>query len=587
MATIGGAIPRFLSELKRRHVFRVGLAYVVVAWVIVQVSDTVFPRLQIPDAAVTFVIVLLILGLPLALVLAWAYDITPRGLERTGGERGSSAGGVHGGPMVVPATVGAGKASAVGGPSVRAAGGPIRTIVALPFANLTPGEDGDYLGDGITEELISAFGRVPGLRVVGRTSAFALKNRAEDIREMGARLGVDAAVEGSVRQSGRRVRVHVQLTDVHAGYQIWSQTYDRELDDVLVLQEEIARSLVSALQLGGTPRGGRLVGSSAVGIEAYGHYVRGRHFWNQRTGEALRRAIGSFEAAVAVEPSYGLAHAGLADCYSILLDHGLEDPARMLPLARRAAERAVSLEPELAETHTSLALVRQVACRWSEAEAGFRRAFELDPGYVVARHRYALLLAWLSRDAEAMAEMEQARELDPLSPIVATSAGWLHYWARRPDAAAVELSRVLADEPGFVNARVALGLVSLQQARPADAIAHLETAASLSGGSPGILPLLAMAYAAAGRRDAVEATRARVEAASASRYVSPYYLAVAALAAGERGEALALLARAAREHSPQLAYVGVEPLLDELRSQDEFQSLLEDAGLTDQPRPRK
>lgn len=507
-----------------------------------------FPNLGLPAWSVTLVMALLLIGFPVAVALAWAFDITPHGVERT-----------HDRPAEVRDS---------------AEPRPIRTIVALPFANLSSNGDTQYISDGMTEELMGALARIPGLRVAARTSSFAFSNRGIDIREIGRQLGVDAAVEGSVRIVDTRVRIAVQLTDVQDGYQIWSQTFDRPLGDILALQEDIARSIVAVLRPGSVIAAGALVRPNTANAEAWNLYLQGRFFWNRRTPAGLRTAIERLRAATASDPQFALAHAGLADCYSIMLDHGAADPSETLPLALAAARKAVTLDDGLAEAHASLGLAAQVALDWTTAEAAFLRAVEIDASCIVAHQRYALLLAWRGRDEEALRSALRAREQDPLSLIVNTTIGWVHYYGRRPERATAEYRSVLTLEPSFASARLALGLALLQLDRPAEAVHELETAAELSERSSGTLAPLAIALRAAGKRGGAENILAELVARRVHTYVSPWFMAVAALAGAEPAAARDWLRRAAAERSPQLAYANVEPLLDEIRGDAALRDIL-------------
>ncbi|HSK20565.1 MAG TPA: tetratricopeptide repeat protein [Longimicrobiales bacterium] len=537
-----------ISELQRRQVIRVAVVYLLATWIMSQVAETMFPNLGLPAWSVTLVMALLLIGFPVAVALAWAFDITPHGVERT-----------HDRPAEVRDS---------------AEPRPIRTIVALPFANLSSNGDTQYISDGMTEELMGALARIPGLRVAARTSSFAFSNRGIDIREIGRQLGVDAAVEGSVRIVDTRVRIAVQLTDVQDGYQIWSQTFDRPLGDILALQEDIARSIVAVLRPGSVIAAGALVRPNTANAEAWSLYLQGRFFWNRRTPAGLRTAIERLRAATASDPQFALAHAGLADCYSIMLDHGAADPNQTLPLALAAARKAVTLDDGLAEAHASLGLAAQVALDWTTAEAAFLRAVELDASCIVAHQRYALLLAWRGRDEEALRSALRAREQDPLSLIVNTTIGWVHYYGRRPERATAEYRSVLTLEPSFASARLALGLALLQLDRPDEAVHELETAAELSERSSGTLAPLAIALRAAGKRGGAENILAELVARRVHTYVSPWFMAVAALAGAEPAAARDWLRRAAAERSPQLAYANVEPLLDEIRGDAALRDIL-------------
>jgi serine/threonine-protein kinase len=296
--------------------------------------------------------------------------------------------------------------------------------------------------------------------------------------------------------------------------------------------------------------------------------------WNRRTEPDLRRAIDQFLQAIAADPDYALAHAGLADAWAILLDHGLAAPQEALPHAIRAAERALQLDPRLAEAHTSLAMTRQFDGQWGAAEDAFREALRCNPAYPVAHHRYALFLAWMGRADEALARIEEARRLDPISLIIQASIGWILYYARRFDDAERHLAAALEMDPHYTNAHIARALVLAATGRAADAIAPLETALHDSGGSAPILALNAYECGAAGDARRARELNTRLDARSAECYVAPYYRALPHLGLGEPDAALDWLERARRERSAQLIYLATDPIWDPVRADPRFRSII-------------
>jgi adenylate cyclase len=601
---------RFFAELKRRHVFRVAVAYSVAAWIVVEVSSAVFPALHVPDWALSGITVLFIVGLPVALVLAWLFDITPYGVERTeplGGRRESDelplgpGSPLPRGARTVPCDPGTPDGNSLP---------PVPSVAALPFVDLSADGSFRYLADGITEELIHGLARLRGLRVVARTSAFAFRDSAMGAREIGERLGVRFLVEGGVRVAADRLRLTVQLVSAQEGYTLWSGSYDHGIQDLILVQEEVGRALVAALRphLGGEgapPEDVLAVPTSDV--DAYTLYLRGRARWNERTEPALREAIRCFGEAVALDPRFAQAHAGIADTWAILTDYGLVAPGEGLPPARAAAERAVQLGPDLAEAQTARGLVRQLEGFWGEGEAALRQALELSPGYVPARHRLALLEAWTGRRKLARETLAGALALDPLSPPLRTSAGWLEYYDRRYGEAVRLLTDVVGEHPGYDAARIPLVLARAQmmetpepgwtgssagegrdgdgggreeEAPPGveDPLAALERQAD-GGDVPGsTLAVLVYVLGCSGRRvDAARWFEVLRERAS-RRYVSPYYLALAELGSGRPDRALIELRRGAEEGAPQLIYLAAEPAFDPLRGRAAFQSILQALG---------
>lgn len=544
----------FAVELRRRHVIRVTLVYGAVGWVVAQVSATILPALGVPPWSVSLVTVLLLLGLPVTAVLAWAYDLTSEGVRRA------------------PARAAR--------PSAREESVP--AVLALPFVDRGEGGAYQYLGDGITEELINSLAGLSGVRVVSRTSAFALRGNGEDLRELGARLGVSHVVEGSIGVADGRLRLTVQLVCVSDGYATWSRTFDRALADVFCVQQELAGALAAALRPALLQAGEPVTlsdprASAPRDFETYALYLRGRQQWNERTPAALRRALACFSEALERDPEYALAHAGVADCWAIMVDHGIISPAEGLPLARSAAAAALRLGGELPEVQASAALVRQLEWRWEEAEAGFRAALASNPGYDVARHRLALLLTWLGRTAEAREEMAKALRSDPLSPLIAASQGWIEYFAGNYELAIEIEQRVLAEHPLAVPARVPLALALVAAGRAAEAVPVLREAVPAAG-EPGAAPVLAlMAYVLgrAGRDAKARRILARLTAQLGPGYVSPYLLAVAWAGVGEETRALQALEVALETRAPQLVYLSLDPTLVRLRGRARVSAIVE------------
>ncbi|MHC4138133.1 MAG: tetratricopeptide repeat protein, partial [Planctomycetota bacterium] len=329
----------FVAELKRRKVYRVAVVYSVVAFVIWQAAEIAFPSLHLPEWTLTFVVVIALIGFPIALVLAWAFEITPEGVRRT-----EPAG-------AEPAEAPASPPPAVAHEVER------KSIAVLPFANMSDDPENEYFSDGMTEEIINALTQLEDLRVAARTSCFAFKGKPADIGEIGAKLKVATVLEGSVRKAGTRLRITAQLVNVGDGYHLWSERYDREMEDVFAIQDEIARAIADRLQVTlAVGAGERLVKPPTKSLEAYDLYLKGRYFVNrivEVAGEGPRKGIDFFEQALALDPGYALAHAGIADAYSFLGSTVLR-PKEALPKAREAAMRALELDDTLAETHCAL-----------------------------------------------------------------------------------------------------------------------------------------------------------------------------------------------------------------------------------------
>jgi adenylate cyclase len=414
-----------LAELKRRRVFRVAALYGVVAWVIAEVSSVVFPVLLLPEWTVTFIVVVLLLGFPVAMVLAWAFDIGPQGIERTppvaaaGVARRSQAWLVYGGLLVVAmAALGWLLWARLMPPKL-----PVyESIAVMPFANLSGDPSNDYFSDGMAEELLNLLAQVPGLQVAARTSSFAYRDQNVDVREIGRALGVDTVLEGSVRRSGERVRITAQLVDANSGYHLWSSNYDRQMEDIFVVQDEISGEIVKALA--GTLGTRQLAEGLPVraaptdSVEAYTLYLQARHQWKRRGAEPLRRSIALLEEALELDPEFARAWAGLAAAWVVLPGYIGERVEAYHARATDAARRALAQDANLAEAHAVLAQIQGYQGDWSGADAAFFFAVSLDPNDATARHWYSLLLAQAGRLREALEQATIAYDLDPASPII-------------------------------------------------------------------------------------------------------------------------------------------------------------------------
>jgi TolB-like protein/Tfp pilus assembly protein PilF len=552
----GRSLGGFVRELRRRQVFRVALAYGGVGWVVIQASSALVPALAIPAWTLSLVALLTILGFPVALVLAWAVEVGPDGLRWEA-------------PPEEPRRERRPPRASVADPSPR-------TLAALPFADRSPEGGFQYLGDGLSEELISALTQVEGLRVVARSSAFAFRGDAVDVREVGHRLGVGAVVEGSVRVSGERLRVTAQVVDVATGFALWSTSREGRLEDVLRLQEEMARAIAVALGAGllADPHP-----SPPLDPLAHRHYLLGRFHWNERTAPSLQRAVRDFRQATALAPGFARAYAGEADALALLMEFGLLDPAEGFPPARKAVDRALELAPHHADSHVAAALVDQMAWDWSGSRAAFQRAVELDPAHAGAHHRLALLEAWTGDPDAAQEALREARRLDPLAPSVAATEGWLLYYRQDGKEAIRRFQDILAEYPGLWPARAGLALALLAEGCPAEAVATLRPAAQGDLHGPGPLALLALALGRDHRPGEAEALARELRLRGDAGFVSPFHLALPLLGTGAEEEVLEALERAVEARAPQVAYLAVDPLFRPLHTHPRFRVLLAAAGL--------
>jgi serine/threonine-protein kinase len=406
---------------------------------------------------------------------------------------------------------------------------------------------------------------------------FALKGKPQDVRAIGALLGAAWALEGTVRRAGDRLRITAQLTSTEDGRLLWSERYDRTLEDVFAIQEEIARTIVDTLRVTSFADLAEPVAKRYTrSVKAYGLYLKGRFAWNKRSQEGVTEAIGYFEEAIAEDPNYAPAYAGLADSYALQIDYRSVPVAEGFARAKEYARRALGLDDSVAEAHASLAWVLFIH-DWDWAESGreFRRAVELDPQYATAHQWYAFWLAALGKFEEALVEAHSALELDPASVSIRRSVGWAYYYARRYDQARHHLTRALAMNPMAVETHRVLAYTLAELGAREEAMRTLRDALALPAARTHTRAALGYLLAGAGRRDEAEALLADIEAAAQREYVSPVAFATLYLGLGDWERALDWTERAYQERRGWLAYLRVNPLMDPLRGHPRFRALLE------------
>ncbi len=478
------------------------------------------------------------------------------------------------------ATVGEfGRALVSGSTSAAAAPRPAQlpSIAVVPFANVGTHPDNEFLSDGITDEVISALSRLRTLRVAARTSSYAIRDQRDDVSAIGAKLKVESLLEGSVQRAGNRIRVKARLIKVSDGFHLWSEQFDRELDDIFAIQDAISAAIVQALKttiLGGMQVAG--IRAAPTNPAAYEPYLKGRFFWNKRTEASLARAVDLFGEAIAADPNYAPAHAGLADVYAVLGTYGARAPRDVMPIAQQSAERALALDPSLAEPHATLGLIAAVFARdWAKAEASFGRALTLDPASVTGHQWRAIsLLVPMGRMAEAKAAIERARALDPLSTVVGMTAGVVRTISGDLDGGIEIFRDVLALDAGFGMAHFFLGQALIDGGHYAEAKASVERAIALTGGSAEMLSRLAQAKAGIGDGDGAAADLATLTARRAVRYTPASQVALVHIALGQPDAAMEWLRTAQREDDPELVYLTTKRAYEPLRPRPDFLELV-------------
>ncbi len=441
------------------------------------------------------------------------------------------------------------------------------SAAVLPFTDQSAGKDEEYFSDGLTEELTTVLARIPGLHVVARSSAFQFKGSTADVREIGRRLGVGAVLEGSVRRSGNRLKVSAQLVNTRDGFELWSESYDRDMADVFQVQEEIARAIGGALQVRlGAASDSALRLRPTTDLAAHDLYLKGRFAWNGRTEVSLPQAARYFEAAVARDSNFALAWAGLADVNVLLPIYNGMAPDLAWPRAKSAALRAIALDSTSAEAYTSLAYGTMLyQWDWAASEAYFRRAIAADSAYPTAHHWYADFLAGRGRLEEALQQFRRAQALDPLSRIIAAEVGWAYTSLHRLDEADSAFARLIHLDPNYAPARSTLAQLRIEQRRYPDAIAEMQQSIRLGGSFPHGTATLIAAYARSGDRPRALALLDSLTAQSKQAYVPPFAFAVAYANLEEMDRAFAALERGIRERDALLPENFFEPMLDPLK----------------------
>jgi TolB-like protein/DNA-binding winged helix-turn-helix (wHTH) protein/Tfp pilus assembly protein PilF len=454
------------------------------------------------------------------------------------------------------------------------AAAPIRSLAVLPLRNLSNDPQEEYFSEGLTDELVTRLASLPGLRVISFTSAMQYKDTREPLPQIARELNVDAVVEGTVLRSGGRVRITAQLIEAASDRHLWVHSYEREARDILALQNEVTRDIADNIQLSLDPASReRLAGAPAVDPEAHEDYLRGRYAWSRRTPADMRSAIQDFEQAVALDPGYARAYAGLADSYAMLGAYLIAPQDQLIPQARANALKALEIDERLPEAHTSLAVIAQnYDWDWQTAEREYRRAIQLDPNYATAHQWYAEFLALQGRFDEAFTEIERARQLDPLSLPIAADRGAILYYARQYDRSIEQFRAVLERDPEFARAHMVV-YACVERGAFAEALAEIDKW-KREQDRPWNLVMQAYVYARSGRREQAERALSELEQMNRRRQLDPSILIGAYIALDRKDEALAQLQRAYREHNPSLTSLKVSPFYDSLRSDSRFQELL-------------
>ena len=576
----------FFGELKRRNVYKVAVAYIVGGWALSQGITQVFPVFDVPNWAIRLSVLVIIIGLPVALVLAWAFEITPKGIKRTEtadampeAERQKNSAWIYVVVAGVVVSIGlfflgrytAGNAAFQN--SQTAAAIPQKSIAVLPLINESGDPKDEYFSDGLSEELIAALAQIGGLKVIGRSSSFRFKDRQEEPKTIGEKLGVSTLLEGTVRKQGDRVRIVAALVNASNGSQLWTRTFDRELKDIFAVQEEIARAVADSLKVTLLGSEGTSTQMGTKSVEAHNAYLQGHFHFVRRNLEDYRTAIAYFDQAIQLDANYALVYAERAEAWSLLGDLAGER-ATAYPKARSDAEKAVALAPGLAETHAARGWVRFLA-EWKFAEGwhDLTRAKELSPANPTANDLLSRVIVYMGRIDEAERQARQAVQLDPLSAAMQFNLGRILFVAGKLDEA-VAAGRKMADlQPTASSSHRWQVLVAVQRRDGETALreAQLEPDAAFRRFE------VTLAYHLLGNRDAAEATLADLIANSRDRLA--YQIAEAYAVRGDADKTFEWLEIAFDNHDGGMLSLAVDPLLRGLRDDPRYNKLLAKIGL--------
>jgi adenylate cyclase len=572
----------FFAELKRRNVYKVAIAYGVVAWLLMQIATQVFPFLEIPNWAIRLVIMLLALGFPIALIIAWAFELTPEGLKRTEVADREPAKPSRNKAWIYVVIIAA--ALSVGlffvgrySASRKQTGStelPTKSIAVLPFVNMSADKNDEYLSDGISEELITALSKITGLQVKARTSSFAFKGKNEDIQKIGELLHVSHLLEGSVAKAGNRLRISAQLIQASDGNHLWSDSYDREMQDIFAVRSDVAQQVVQALQVKlGVEATRTLAQKPTENLKAFQYYMQGRSYINRRTRGDLLEAVRYCEKALEEDRNYTLAYAGLADAYGILGAYGYIAPIEGRRKGEETARKALALDENLAEAHAALGLayVQFAPYNFTLGDRELRRAIELSPSLAIAHQNLGLSLVRQGRLDESLAEILKARELDPLSSIIARLVA-LPYYLKRDYARALEQLRQANDLGPAFTTTWEIGIY-IQNKLFDETLAELEKAKGERKNDSILIYDTGMVYAAQGKRaEALQVIKEQEEMSGAS-LSQAHWIAKIYATLNEKEVAFSWLERGLAAGAIGAFYKD-EPVWDTIRSDPRFADLL-------------
>jgi len=578
----------FFTELKRRNVYKVAIAYGVVAWLLLQAASILFPTFEAPPWTMKVFLAVAALGFPVALIIAWAFELTPEGLKRTEVAdelpRKSERNRVWIYGVIIAGAVAAslfffGRYTS----SKQGAEMSEKSIAVLPFENRSEDKANVYFAEGVQDEILTRLSKIADLKVTSRTSTEHYKSAPKNLAEIAKQLGVAHILEGSVQKNGDAVRVNVQLIKAAEDSQVWAETFDRKLTDIFSVESDVAKAIADQLRAHITRQEEQVIASKPTkNIEAYDAYLRGRYFWNKRTSDGIKHAIEHFQQSIERDPDFALGHAGLADSYIALTFYNFAAPHETMPKAKESAIKALALDDTLAEAHASLAhILMNYDWNWSAAEKEFKRSIELTPDYATGHQWYAIhYLTATGRFEQAVQEMKKALELEPASLVMNTFMGATLYYAGRYDEAIDQCRKTIEMDPNFAVVHWHLGMAYEQKQALDAATEEFKKAIALSGGSPLMKATLVRACAESQKKHEANQMLNELNELSKQQYVSAYEVATIYVALGNNEQAFQLLEKGYAEHSFHLVYLNVSPQFKPIRSDRRFQDLMQRIGLS-------
>ena len=578
--------PNFFSELKRRNVYKVAVAYAVIAWLLIQAASILLPTFEVPPSVMKSFVVIIAIGFVVAMIIAWTFEMTPSGMKRTEEirpdeklpqwSRRKFAAFILVLTICAAALLGYQVFRAKSTARSEVSNLPAKSIAVLPFDSLSSDPDNAFFAEGVQDEILTRLAKVADLKVIARTSTQKFKNKPENLPDVAKQLGVMNILEGSVQKSNDQVRVNVQLINGLTNAHLWAEIYDRKLTDIFAVESDIAKTIADTLQA-------RLTGSERDAMskkptanpEAYDLYLRGRFFWNKRTAVDLPKSVEFYNQAIAKDPNYALAYSGLADAYVLYPDYGVGAPDQFYPKAKEMAMKALSLEPSLGAPHAALgAAYTNLEHDFTKAIAEFDRAIELDPNYATAYQWKTTPLGALGEFDRSIASDRKAIALDPLSLIVNADLAFNYLNAHRFDEAIAQSRKTLEIDPNFHVVRGYLAQGLQFTGKLAEALAEYRAAAA-GMEEPYGLSLLAQACARSGLRDEAQRILSDLEERSRVKFVSGWSFAVIRLSLGDKDGAIAALQTAFDQHAPEILTLKHDPLMEDLHGDPRFEALVQ------------